>query len=98
MPTTRASWCWSSAAGQECTVAEAASYVFGVTAGNDISERDWHGAICSGSDRRRPTPSGRSSCHRDGLDPNDLLVQTRVNGEVRQSERTRDLIFNVEPS
>jgi 2-keto-4-pentenoate hydratase/2-oxohepta-3-ene-1,7-dioic acid hydratase in catechol pathway len=30
-----------------------------------------------------------------GLNYDDLLVQTRVNGEVRQSERTRDLIFNV---
>jgi 2-keto-4-pentenoate hydratase/2-oxohepta-3-ene-1,7-dioic acid hydratase in catechol pathway len=29
------------------------------------------------------------------LNYNDLLVQTRVNGEVRQSERTKDLIFNV---
>jgi 2-keto-4-pentenoate hydratase/2-oxohepta-3-ene-1,7-dioic acid hydratase in catechol pathway len=31
-----------------------------------------------------------------GLDYNDLLVETRLNGEVRQSERTRDLIFGVD--
>ena len=27
-------------------------------------------------------------------DYNDLLLQTRVNGEVKQSQRTRDLIFD----
>lgn len=29
------------------------------------------------------------------LDPSDLLVECRVNGEVRQSGRTSDLIFSV---
>jgi len=31
-----------------------------------------------------------------GLDYNDLSLQTRLNGEVRQSERTADLIFDVD--
>ncbi|MCJ7627588.1 MAG: fumarylacetoacetate hydrolase family protein, partial [Longimicrobiales bacterium] len=31
-----------------------------------------------------------------GLNHNDLLLQTRVNGEVRQSARTGDLLFDVE--
>ena len=31
-----------------------------------------------------------------GLDHNDLLIQTRLNGEVRQSERSSDLIFDIE--
>ncbi|MGH8436262.1 MAG: fumarylacetoacetate hydrolase family protein, partial [Pseudomonas sp.] len=31
-----------------------------------------------------------------GLNYNDLLITTRVNGEVRQQERTRDLIFNIQ--
>ncbi|MCH7683223.1 MAG: fumarylacetoacetate hydrolase family protein, partial [Gemmatimonadetes bacterium] len=29
-------------------------------------------------------------------DYNDLLVQTRLNGEIRQSESTKDLIFSVD--
>ena len=29
-----------------------------------------------------------------GLNPDDLLLQTRVNGEVRQSQRTSDLFFD----
>ena len=31
-----------------------------------------------------------------GLDYNDLLVESRVNGELRQSGRTRELIFPVD--
>ena len=30
-----------------------------------------------------------------GLPYDDLLLQTRVNGDLRQSERTRDLLFDV---
>ena len=30
-----------------------------------------------------------------GLNFDDLLVQTRLNGEVVQSQRTKDLIFSV---
>ena len=30
------------------------------------------------------------------MDYNDLLVQSRLNGEVRQSQRTADLIFPVD--
>ena len=29
-----------------------------------------------------------------GVNYNDLLLQTRLNGEVKQSQRTRDLIFD----
>jgi 2-keto-4-pentenoate hydratase/2-oxohepta-3-ene-1,7-dioic acid hydratase in catechol pathway len=29
-----------------------------------------------------------------GLDPSDLAIQTRVNGEVRQSARTSDMVFS----
>jgi 2-keto-4-pentenoate hydratase/2-oxohepta-3-ene-1,7-dioic acid hydratase in catechol pathway len=78
-------------------VSEAPDYIFGVTAGNDISERDWQRADlqwlrAKGSDTFGPV----GPCVVTGLDHNNLLLQTRVNGEVRQSERTSDLIFDVE--
>lgn len=78
-------------------VAGAREYVFGITAGNDISERDWQSADlqwfrAKGSDSFGPVGPILVT----GLDHNDLLLETRVNGEVRQSERTRDLIFDVE--
>ena len=79
------------------TVEEAADYVFGVTAGNDVSERDWQSEDlqwfrAKASDTFGPVGPVIAR----GLDHNDLLLQTRVNGETRQSERTRDLLFDVE--
>ncbi len=82
---------------KDVPVAEAAEYVFGVTAGNDVSERDWQRddlqwLRAKGSDTFGPVGPVIAT----GLDHNDLLVQTRVNGEVRQSERSADLIFDIE--
>ena len=79
------------------SVSEAADYIFGVTAGNDISERDWQGADlqwlrAKGSDTFGPVGPWVVT----GLDYDDLLLESRVNGEVRQSGRTSDLIFDVE--
>jgi len=82
---------------KDVPVSEAADYIFGVTAGNDISERDWQGADlqwlrAKGSDTFGPVGPWVVT----GLDYNDLHLESRVNGEVRQSGRTSDLIFDVE--
>jgi 2-keto-4-pentenoate hydratase/2-oxohepta-3-ene-1,7-dioic acid hydratase in catechol pathway len=76
---------------------EAGAYVFGVTAGNDVSERTWQRddlqwLRAKASDTFGPIGPAIVT----GLDHNDLLVETRVNGEVRQSERSSDLIFDIE--
>lgn len=78
-------------------VSDASSHVFGVTAGNDVSERNWQRSDlqwvrAKASDSFAPIGPAIAA----GVDYNDLLVQTRLNGELRQSERTRDLIFDVE--
>lgn len=75
---------------------EAPDYVFGVTAGNDVSERAWQASDlqwlrAKGSDTFGPIGPAIVT----GLNYGDLLLQTRVNGEVRQSERTRDLLYDV---
>ncbi|MDX1577015.1 MAG: fumarylacetoacetate hydrolase family protein [Gemmatimonadota bacterium] len=75
---------------------EAGDYIFGVTAGNDVSERNWQGSDlqwlrAKGADTFGPI--GPAVVR--GLDYDDLLVQTRLNGEVRQSEGSADLIFDV---
>ena len=77
--------------------ADAARHIFGITAGNDVSERDWQKNDlqwfrAKGSD----TFGVLGPCIVQGLNYNDLLVESRVNGEVRQSQRTRDFIFPVE--
>jgi 2-keto-4-pentenoate hydratase/2-oxohepta-3-ene-1,7-dioic acid hydratase in catechol pathway len=78
-------------------VSDASDYVFGVTAGNDVSERNWQRSDlqwvrAKASDSFAPVGPSIAT----GLDYDDLLVQTRLNGELRQSERTKDLIFDVE--
>ena len=78
------------------TEAEALTCVFGITAGNDLSERDWQSADlqwfrAKGSDTFGPVGPAIAW----GVDPDDVLVETRVNGEVRQHERTADLIVGT---
>jgi 2-keto-4-pentenoate hydratase/2-oxohepta-3-ene-1,7-dioic acid hydratase in catechol pathway len=76
---------------------QAGRFIFGVTAGNDVSERAWQKndlqwLRAKSSDTFGPLGPAVAT----GLDYNDLLVETRLNGEVRQSQRTRDLIFDVD--
>ncbi len=79
------------------TPGEAGRYIFGVTAGNDVSERDWQQDDlqwfrAKASDTFGPIGPVITT----GLNYNDLHLETRVNGQVKQSERTSDLIFDVE--
>ncbi len=80
---------------QDVSVADAPDYIFAVAPGNDISERVWQSNDlqwfrAKGADTFGPVGPVMVS----GVDYNDLLLQTRVNGEVKQSQRTRDLIFD----
>ncbi len=77
---------------------EALSYVFGYCVGNDLSARDlqlktsqWMaGKTCDGF-----APIGPYLVTADQIpDPNALKLECRVNGEVRQSSNTSDMIFN----
>lgn len=75
---------------------EAPDHIFGVTAGNDVSERTWQrGDLqwlrAKGSDSFGPLGPRVVT----DVDYDDVLVQTRLNGELVQSERTSDLIFPV---
>jgi len=83
--------------GKNVSEAEAPKHIFGVTAGNDVSERDWQKSDlqwfrAKGSD----TFGALGPWIVQGLNYNDLLVQSRLNGELRQSQRTKDLIFPVD--
>lgn len=81
---------------QAVSATNAAEYIFGVTAGNDVSERDWQKQDlqwfrAKASDTFGPLGPAIVK----GLNYGDLLLQTRVNGTVVQSQRTKDLIFDV---
>ncbi len=76
---------------------DAPDHIFGVTAGNDVSERIWQGTDlqwfrAKGSDTFGPLGPAIVQ----GLDYRNLLVQSRLNGELRQSQSTKDLIFSVD--
>ena len=76
-------------------VEEADEYIFAVSPGNDVSERDWQSNDlqwfrAKGSDTFGPVGPVMAA----GTNYNDLLLQTRVNGEIKQSQRTSDLKYN----
>lgn len=76
---------------------EAADHVLGVTAGNDVSERRWQREDlqwfrAKGADTFGPLGPAIVT----DLEYADLLIQTRHNGVVVQSERSRDLIFPID--
>ena len=79
------------------SAADASQYIFGVTAGNDVSERNWQRddlqwVRAKASDTFGPVGPAIVT----GLNYKDLLVQTRLNGEVRQKQSTKDLFFDAE--
>lgn len=75
---------------------KALDVVLGVTCGNDISERIWQKKDvqwwrAKGSDTFGPIGPFIVG----GINYDDLLLQTRVNGEVKQKQRTSDLVSGV---
>lgn len=76
--------------------AEARDYLLGVTCGNDVSARDWQQKDsqwwrAKGADTFGPVGPFIAS----GLDYDDLQLELRLNGEVKQKQRTSDLLFNT---
>jgi 2-keto-4-pentenoate hydratase/2-oxohepta-3-ene-1,7-dioic acid hydratase in catechol pathway len=78
---------------------EALSYVFGYATGNDFTARDlqsrssqWMlGKSCDGFGVVGPWLVSA-----DQVDPNNLKIELKVNGETRQSSNTNDLVFNCQ--
>ena len=80
------------------SVAEARNVIFGVSCGNDVSERDWQGGPqkdlqwwrAKGADTFAPLGPVLVR----GVDYGNLLLQTRLNGKVVQKQTTSDLLFD----
>lgn len=82
--------------GKNIPLDKAKDYVFGVTAGNDVSERIWQSrdlqwVRAKSSDGFGPIGPVIVS----GLNYDDLLLQTRLNGKTVQKERTSGLLHSV---
>lgn len=80
------------------TPAQAKDTIFGVTCGNDVSERNWQAG--EGKDLQWWRAKGSDTFAPLGpaivtdIDYSNRLLQTRLNGEVVQKQYTSDLIFD----
>lgn len=82
------------AASQLTSPEEAPRYILGYSCFNDVTARDLQDkdvqyTRAKGFDTFAPY----GPCIAIGVDPSDLPIVTRVNGEIRQSSRTSQLIF-----
>lgn len=76
---------------------DALSYVFGYSVGNDISARDLQfrsGQWLLGKSLDGFAPVGPYVVTSDEVDPNNLNIECRINGKIRQKGNTKDMIFN----
>jgi 2-keto-4-pentenoate hydratase/2-oxohepta-3-ene-1,7-dioic acid hydratase in catechol pathway len=84
---------------KNATKAQAAAGVFGVTCGNDVSERQWQGGPdkdiqwwrAKGSDTFGPLGPWVVT----GVDYSKLMLRTRLNGKVVQEQSTAELIYDI---
>ena len=86
--------------GRDIPAEQALDYVFGFTIVNDVTARDLqrrHGQWFKGKGLDTSCPIGPVVVHRSAIsDANALNLEMLVNGEVRQSDNTRDMLFRVE--
>ncbi len=75
---------------------EALNYVLGYTCGNDVSERAWQRADrhlwrAKGTDTFGPVGPWIAT----GIDPSDLALEVRLNGEVMERSHTSLMVHDV---
>src|SRR5262249_43432876 len=84
---------------KDLAAGDALSCLAGYTVANDVSARDWQGVRGQhfiGKSFDSFAPLGPCLVTRDAVpDPQDLLLTTRVSGEVLQQARTKEMSFSV---
>ncbi|MDG4656703.1 fumarylacetoacetate hydrolase family protein [Ectobacillus antri] len=84
--------------GKSIAAADALSYVFGYTIVNDITARDVqsrHKQFFLGKSFDTFCPMGPVLVHQSALAGQDLHIETKVNGELRQSASTAEMLFSI---
>lgn len=87
--------------GKNISKENAFSHVAGYTAGNDISARDWQkgrpgGQWLLGKTPDTFAPTGPHLVTSDEVDPHNIRIGLRLNGETMQNSSTKELIFGVD--
>jgi 2-keto-4-pentenoate hydratase/2-oxohepta-3-ene-1,7-dioic acid hydratase in catechol pathway len=83
---------------KDLSPAQARAAIFGVTCGNDVSEREWQSGAAKdlqwwrakGADTFAPCGPVIAT----GLDFDNLALTTRLNGKIMQDQTTADLLFD----
>lgn len=85
--------------GKRCkhaTLDNALSFILGITCGNDVSARDWQANDLQWwRAKSTDTFTALGPYIVTGLDPDNLDLKCRVNGEVVQEQNTSDLLHNT---
>lgn len=77
------------------TQADARKVIFGVTAGNDLTERTWQGTDLQWMRAKASDGFGPiGTVIAKGVDYNNVLLTTRLNGAIVQQENTRNMIHS----
>jgi 2-keto-4-pentenoate hydratase/2-oxohepta-3-ene-1,7-dioic acid hydratase in catechol pathway len=77
--------------------ADAPNFIFGYATGNDFTARDLQSRSSQwmlGKSLDGSAPLGPWLVTADQVDGDNLKIECRVNGEVRQSSNTSDMVFN----
>ena len=87
--------------GKNISKENAFSHVAGYTCGNDISARDWQkgrpgGQWLLGKTPDTFAPTGPYLVTADEVDPHNLRIGLRLNGETLQNSTTKELIFGID--
>lgn len=79
------------------TERQAKGVVFGVLAGNDLTERSWQGRDLQWMRSKASDGFGPvSSAITRGIDYENILLTTRLNGDIVQQENTRFMIHGID--
>ncbi|MEI8018780.1 MAG: fumarylacetoacetate hydrolase family protein [Schlesneria sp.] len=87
--------------GKNISKSNAFSHVAGYTCGNDVSARDWQkgrpgGQWLLGKTPDTFAPTGPYLVTADEVDPHNIKIGLRLNGETLQNSSTKELIFGVD--
>jgi len=77
---------------------DALDHVAGYTIGNDVTARDWQKGSPQwllGKSPDKFAPLGPVYVTADEIDPKNLDISLKLNGEVRQNSNTKHLIFDI---